>query len=145
MAEMEWSSARSDTSLHQCIDPSEVSNTEESELKGRVTTHPARFKERMEKAAFTHRSDAQSVLDLQKKIFYEKVTVCEELRLSRLPPDQILALAATLPQYSVLKVLRLLVFECRDAEAEKFAEVSPADLPSGEQRQKWRDSNVARP
>ena len=127
MAEIEWSSARSDTRLHQRIDPSEVSNTEESELKGRVTTHPAHFKEQMAKAAFTHRSDAESVLHLQEKIFYEKVTACEELRLSQLPPDQILALAATLPQYSVLKVLRLLDFECSDAEAEKFAEASPAE------------------
>ncbi|CAE7939042.1 NLRC3, partial [Symbiodinium necroappetens] len=90
MAEIEWSSTRSDSSMHQRIGP----GSEGAEHPGgRVPMAPDLFREQMHQAVFTHRSDVESVIRLQEKIFFQKVTVCKELTLSWLVPDQLSALA----------------------------------------------------
>ena len=82
---------------------------------------PENFRAKMEKAVFTHRSDAESVIRLQQKIFFEKVTACEHLELEGLPAHQMLALAHALPLYNNLKSLRLRTFRCDEEQVEALA------------------------
>ena len=92
-----------------------------SRLIGRIPTTPEKFRSKMEKAVFSHRSDAESVIRLQEKIFIEKVTVCEHLELEGLPTDQVLALADALPLYKKLKSLKLKTFRCDEEQVEALA------------------------
>ena len=75
----------------------------------------------MAEAVFTHRSDAESVIRLQEKIFFQKVTACEHLELEGLPADQMVALAHALPLYRNLKSLKLKTFRCSEGEVEALA------------------------
>ena len=75
----------------------------------------------MAEAVFTHRSDAESVVCLQEKIFFQKVTACEHLELEGLPADQMVALAHALPLYRNLKSLKLKTFRCSEGEVEALA------------------------
>ena len=92
---------------HQRIDGVDDRSDDGGRLNGRIPTTPENFRSKMEKAVFTHRSDAESVIRLQEKIFFEKVTACEHLELEGLPADQMLALADALPLYKNLKSLKL--------------------------------------
>ncbi|CAL1171371.1 unnamed protein product [Cladocopium goreaui] len=120
MAEIEWSSLRGVNAQHQHIDrPKDPkSETQKSDhLNGRVPMIPANFRQQMEQAKFTHRSDADAVIYLQQKIFREKVIECQHLVLEGLPAQEILALARALPHYENLKSLTVRRFQCGEEEA----------------------------
>ncbi|CAL1138806.1 unnamed protein product [Cladocopium goreaui] len=123
MAEVEWSSLRTVNLQHQRIDGVDDHSDDGSRVKlnGRIPMTPAKFRSKMEEAVFTHRSDAESVIRLQAKIFFEKVTVCEHLELEGLPADQVLALAHALPLYKNLKSLVLKTFRCDEEQVEALA------------------------
>ena len=106
---------------HQRIDGVDDHSGDDSDLNGRIPTTPAKFRSEMEKAVFTHRSDAESVIRLQEKTFFEKVTACEHLELEGLPADQVLALADALPLYKNLKSLKLKTFRCDEEQVEALA------------------------
>jgi len=108
---------------HQRIDGVDDHSDDGSRVKlnGRIPMTPAKFRSKMEEAVFTHRSDAESVIRLQAKIFFEKVTVCEHLELEGLPADQVLALAHALPLYKNLKSLVLKTFRCDEEQVEALA------------------------
>ena len=78
---------------------------------------PENFRQQMEHAKFTHRSDAEAVIYLQQKIFREKVIECQHLVLEGLPAQEILALAHALPHYENLKSLTVRRFRCGEEEA----------------------------
>ena len=117
MAEVEWSSLRRMNAQHQRIDkPKADENSDKSEedqnFNGKIPMTPERFKAAMESSKFTHRSDALAVIQLQEKIYFEKVTVCEELILEGLPGTEIAALAATLPDLKNLKTIQAPLITC---------------------------------
>eukprot|EP00435_Cladocopium_sp_Y103_P072321 s830_g39.t2 len=118
MAEVEWSSLRKVNLQHQRIDNVNDDDSRRSRLNGRIPMTPANFRSKMEKAVFTHRSDAESVIRLQEKIFFEKVTACEHLELEGLPAKEMLALAHALPLYKNLKSVTLSTFRCIEEEVE---------------------------
>ena len=118
MAEVEWSSLRRVNAQHQRIDkPKAGECTDKSEkdqnLNGKIPMTPGRFKAAMEKSKFTHRSDAPAVIELQEKIYFEKVTVCEELILEGLPRTEVAALAATLPDFKNVKTMKAPLITCK--------------------------------
>ena len=120
MAEIEWSSLRGVNAQHQHIDrPKDPkSETQKSDdLNGRVPMIPEKFRQQMEQAKFTHRSDTDAVIYLQQKIFREKVIECQHLVLEGLPAQEILALARALPHYENLKSLTVRRFQCGEEEA----------------------------
>ena len=117
MAEVEWSSLRRVNAQHQRIDkPKAGENSDKSEkdqdLNGKIPMTPERFKAAMKKSKFTHRSDEDSVIHLQEKIYVEKVTACEELILEGLPGTEVAALAATLPDFKNLKIMKAPLIIC---------------------------------
>ena len=114
---------------HQRIDGVDDRSGDGSDLNGRIPMTPEKFRSKMEEAVFTHRSDAESVIRLQKKIFFEKVTACEHLELEGLPADQMLALAHALPLYKNLKSLTLKTFRCDEEQVEALAEAHWAHWP----------------
>ena len=119
---MEWSSDRQATAQNQLID---ICRDSESglELLGQVPTAPEHFEEKMDTAAFTHRSDAKAVVHLQEKIFLEKVRRNESLNLEGLPRSEFQRLLNALPYFEVLQSITLQHFECSQEEAEAFAKV----------------------
>ena len=118
MSEIEWSSLRGVNAQHQQIDRCDAAETQKSDdLNGRVPMTPEKFRQEMEQAKFTHRSDADAVIYLQEKIFREKVTECQHLVLEGLPAQEILALAHALPHYKNLKSLKVWRFQCDEEEA----------------------------
>jgi len=106
---------------HQRIDGVDDRSDDGGRLNGRIPMTPEKFRSEMEKAVFTHRSDAESVIRLQEKIFFEKVTVCEHLELEGLPAQEMLALAHALPLYKNLKSLKLKTFRCDEEQVEALA------------------------
>ena len=118
MAEVEWSSLRRVNAQHQRIDkPKTGENSDKSEedqnLNGKIPMTPERFKAAMEKSKFTHRSDAATVIHLQEKIYFEKVTACEELILEGLPGTEVAALAAALSDFKNLKTMKAPLITCK--------------------------------
>ena len=118
MAEVEWSSLRQMNAQHQRIDkPKAGENSyksrEDQNLNGKIPMTPGRFKAAMEKSKFTHRSDAATVINLQEKIYFEKVTACEKLILEGLPGTEVAALAATLPDFKNLKSMKAPLITCK--------------------------------
>ena len=109
-AELEWSSTRSTTCQNQRIDRQD-GEEDRSKLGGKVPMAPDVFKEAMDKSAFTHRDDAEMVLSLHKKIFHEKVSACQDLKLENLPETEVAQLVRALPHYKYLRSLRLLCFK----------------------------------
>eukprot|EP00434_Breviolum_minutum_P013040 symbB.v1.2.011488.t1/scaffold768.1/size164025/1 len=136
-AEISWSSVRSRTSQNLCIDDAEAT-VATNELQGRVAVAPAIFKDRMTNAAFTHRSDADSVIYLQNKVFHEKVEVCQVAVLQNLPKGEINTFAEALPHYKQLQVLKLLNFQCTSEGATNFAQA----LTSGENNTELRSLEI---
>ena len=123
MAEVEWSSLRRVNAQHQRIDkPKAGDDPDKSKkdqgLNGKIPMTPERFKAAMEKSKFTHRSDEEAVINLQEKIYFEKVTTCEELILEGLPGTEVAALAAALPDFKNLKTMKAPLITCpTDAHA----------------------------
>ena len=124
IGEISWSSLRTHNSQSQRIDwlgSDQVEPGQGQGLTGKVPLTPDKFKERMTRAKFTHRDkDLPIVVELQEKIFDEKVAVCEHLVLKGLPEQEIFALAEALPLYRSLKTLKLDIFECSEEAAEAF-------------------------
>ena len=116
-AEVEWSSLRTLNVQHQRIDGSEL-----DAFNCRVPMTPESFKETMRKAEFTHRSDADAVIQLQEKIFFEKVTACKALVLEGVPASEIEALARALPLYKNMTHLTITKFRCGERAAIFLAE-----------------------
>eukprot|EP00913_Durusdinium_trenchii_P013985 g13132.t1 len=74
LAEVQWSAVRGTTAQNQCI----YGFYDESS-SGQVPLTPEAFAEQMRTSAFTHRNDAETVVELQKKVFFERVTYCKEV------------------------------------------------------------------
>ncbi|CAE7366223.1 NLRC3, partial [Symbiodinium sp. CCMP2456] len=125
-AEVEWSSCRSRSVQNQRIDAPEWqgdsdSDSERDVLRGKVAMAPEVFEADMAKAEFTHRNDATAVLKLQRKVFHQKASVCEEALLENQPKGELFQLAKALAHYKMLKVLRLRNIEVEDEDADEFA------------------------
>ena len=125
-AEMSWSSGRGDTAQNQRVDV-EVAVTQEKEvidadLTGRTPVAPDAFAADMHSAAFTHRSDAGAVIDLQKKVFLEKVTKRRKLKVEGISLQHMQALVQSLRHFKQLKSITLIDFRCGENEARAFAE-----------------------
>ena len=127
IAETEWSLLRRVSAQRQQIDRQKSDKDEskgdiaEDGLNGRVPTAPHHFAQHfIPNFRFTHRSDAEAVIYLQRVIFHEKVTWCEHLVLEGLPACEILSLSHVLPYYEKLKSMKLKTFRCGEAEARAF-------------------------
>ena len=121
-AEVNWSSARGDTALNQRIDV-EVTEEEkviDAQLTGRTPVAPDAFASDMHSAAFTHRSDSDAVIELQKKVFLEKVTMRRKLKQEGISLHQMQALTHSLRHFEELKSITLNDFRCGATEAEAF-------------------------
>jgi len=122
-AEVNWSSVRGHTAQHQRIDV-EVTEKKEKGMDARLTAltpvAPEAFAAEMHSAAFTHRSDVHAVVQLQKKVFLEKVTQRRKLKLEGVSLDQMLT--ESLPYFKELKSISLNDFRCGANEAEAFVE-----------------------
>ena len=116
-AEVSWSSGRGDTAQHQRIDRG--SRAIDMILTGRMPVAPDVFAADMDSAAFTHRSDADAVIELQKKVFLEKVTRRQTLKLEGVSEDQMQALAQSLCHFKQLKSITLVGFIVRGPDAAK--------------------------
>ena len=119
-AELSWSSGRGDTAQNQRIDVG--SRVIDMVLTGRMPVAPDVFAADMDSAAFTHRSDADAVIELQKKVFLEKVTRRRKLKLEGVSLDQMQALTQSLRHFEQLKSIMLIDFRCRENEAKAFVE-----------------------
>ncbi|CAE7781647.1 Nlrc3 [Symbiodinium necroappetens] len=123
-AEVEWSSCRSKSEQNQWIDaPESEAGGGCAQLQGKVPMTPELFQEDMRKAEFTHRDDAVAVLELQRKIFHQKVSECQRALRANLPKGELSQLAKALIHYKKLKVLHLRNMDVCAAEAEEFAKV----------------------
>ena len=125
-AEMSWSSVRGDTAQNQRVDL-EVAVTKEKEvidahLTGRTPLAPDTFAAEMHSAAFTHRKDEGAVIDLQKKVFLEKVTRRRKLKVEGISLQQIQALTQSLRHFEQLNSITLNDFRCGNDEAKAFVE-----------------------
>eukprot|EP00434_Breviolum_minutum_P035298 symbB.v1.2.031237.t2/scaffold3603.1/size59761/3 len=125
-AEMSWSSVRGDTAQNQRVDL-EVAATKEKKvidahLTGRTPVAPDAFAADMHSAAFTHRSDAGAVIDLQEKVFREKVTKRRKLKVEGVSLQQMQALTQSLRHFEQLKSITINDFRCGDNEARAFVE-----------------------
>ena len=124
-AELSWSSVRGDTAQNQQIDVgSELIDTD---LTGRTPVAPDVFAAEMHSAAFTHRSDADAVIELQKKVFLEKVTRRRKLKLEGVSLDQMQALTESLRHFKQLKSITVIDcrcgdFRCGENESNAFVE-----------------------
>ena len=133
-AEVEWSSCRSKSEQNQWIDaPESEAGGGWAQLQGKVPMTPELFEEDMRKADFTHRNDAAAVLELQKKIFHQKVSECQRALRANLPKGELSQLAKALIHYKKLKVLHLRNMDVGAAEAEEFAKAG-ASHPSPAKR-----------
>ena len=125
-AEMSWSSVRGDTAQNQRVDL-EIAVTEEKKvidehLTGKTPVAPDAFAADMHSAAFTHRSDAGAVIDLQKKIFLEKVTKRRKLKVEGISLQQMQALTQSLRHFEQLESITINDLRCGDNEARAFVE-----------------------
>ena len=123
LAEREWSASRSIQGQNVVIDGG---SGEDQEIK-KIPTAPDVFIQRMSRSVFTHRLDCDSVIELQKKIFFTKVTVRKQLVLEELTKDDLDELVAFLPHYRNLKVLKIVRFTADEEQIIAFVEAeSPA-------------------
>ena len=87
-----------------------------------MPTAPEVFEERMATSAFTHRNDASTVVELQSKIFHQKVVLRNHLNLEDLTQADMAELAASLPHFENIKVLNIKRFKAGEVEAKAFFE-----------------------
>ena len=121
LAEREWSASRSVPDQNVAIDGG---SGEDQEIK-KIPTSPDVFNQRMAQSVFTHRVDCDSVIELQRKIFHTKVTICEQLQLTKLTKDDVDELVASLPHYRKLKVLVIDEFTADEDQIIAFAQAGP--------------------
>eukprot|EP00913_Durusdinium_trenchii_P014359 g13469.t1 len=115
-AEIEWSATRGIQQKNLAVDGEPG---ERGRMK-KVPMAPAMFQRHMDTAAFTHRDDSKNVVQLQKKIFYDKVTARKQLNLMDLSEADMIELTASLLHFKELKVLRINIFSAGKAEATAF-------------------------
>ena len=120
-AEVSWSSVRGDTAQHQRIDVGSEGIARQ-DLTGRTPVAPDVFAADMHSAAFTHRSDSDAVIELQKKVFLEKVTKRRKLKLEGVSLDQMKVLTQSLHHFTQLKSIAVIHFRCGANEAKAFVE-----------------------
>ena len=122
-AEVSWSSGRGDTAQHQRID-AEVTEMmdDDADLTARTPVAPDAFAADMHSAAFTHRSDADAVIELQEKVFLEKVTRRRKLKVEGILLEQMWALTKALPHFKELKSITLNDFRSDANQAKAFVE-----------------------
>jgi len=94
----------------------------DAHLTGRTPVAPDAFAADMHSAAFTHRSDAGAVIDLQKKVFLEKVTRRRKLKVEGISLQQMQALTQSLRHFEQLNSITLNDFRCGNNEATSFVE-----------------------
>ena len=123
-AETEWSATRNAPSQNRVIDRDDEPN--EPAIQKKLPMAPEVFSERMASSAFTHRDDAGSVVQLQAKVFHEKVTARRHLMLSDLDKHEVMQLAASLPKYTQLKALSLGRVALGEAEAHALGQAGRA-------------------
>ncbi|CAJ1333058.1 unnamed protein product, partial [Effrenium voratum] len=75
---------------------------------------------------FTHRSDCDAVLALQRRIFYERASTTEELVQSGLAEEEVVTLAQVLSEYTQVRRLRITLSEIGPAAAEVLGEALAA-------------------
>ena len=97
-AEIEWAAARGISAQNQRID-GRGDGRQPVHFGGRVPQSPEVFEQQMATSAFTHRNDAPEVARLQRKIFYEKVTVAREVNFEDLPSSEVEKLIKALPKF----------------------------------------------
>ena len=108
--EKEWAAARSVPAQNLVIDGEE--NEEEKTKK--IPTDPDVFIHQISTAKFTWANDRASVVDLQRKIFKEKVTNRKWLHLTDLTERDVVELTSALPYYRQLKDLEIKGFTIAD-------------------------------
>ena len=107
-AELQWSSARSDSTAHQRIDRDE----EKRYFRAVMPLQPELFKEKMNSLKFTHRSDTEAVFHLQQAVFMEKVTTCNRATFAHVDTQGSRDLVQALPYYKCMQSFTLINFEC---------------------------------
>eukprot|EP00434_Breviolum_minutum_P016480 symbB.v1.2.014527.t1/scaffold1031.1/size143042/2 len=123
-AEVSWSSGRGDTAQHQLIDGevTEEKEGKDAHLRARTPVAPDAFAADMHSAAFTHRSDEGAVIELQKKVFLEKVTRRRKLKAEGVSLEQMRALTESLKHFKELNCITLNDFRVGPNEAKAFVE-----------------------
>ena len=121
LAEREWSASRSVIGQNVVI---YGGSGEDQEMK-KIPTSPDVFVQRMARSVFTHRVDCDSVIELQRKIFFSKVTKCEQLHLTHLTNADVDELVASLPHYRGLKVLKIDRFSADVEQIIAFGQAEP--------------------
>ena len=122
LGEKDWAAARSVPAQNLLIDGEE----DEKEKIKKIPTEPGQFMHRMCTAKFTWANDRESVIDLQRKIFKQKVTICKGLHLEDLTAHDMEELTAALPHYKELKVLDIQKFTAETAQFKAFFEAQPS-------------------
>ena len=97
-AETEWSSTRNMVTQNQRIDGG-AEQSGDVESPGKVPMVPDVFAQQMAQAVFTHRDDALMVVELQRKVFQEKVMASRELVLENLSHGDMEELVNSLPHF----------------------------------------------
>ena len=100
VAELQWSSTRSESNRSQEVDSSE------SDQAGVAPMDPDTFRATVgDTLKFTHRSDADAVMQLQRRVFEEKAAGCKALKLSNLSADALAVGLTSLDRYPQLESL----------------------------------------
>ena len=120
LGEKDWAAARSVPAQNLVIDGEE----DEEKIK-KIPTEPGAFIHRMRRAKFTWANDRDSVIDLQRKIFKQKVTICKRLHLTELTAHDMEELTGALPHYTQLEVLEIEEFTAEPAQVISFIEAQP--------------------
>ena len=136
--EKDWAAARSVPAQNLLIDGEE---DEEEQIK-KIPTEPGQFMHRMATAKFTWANDRDSVIDLQRKIFKQKVTICKGLHLTDLTADDMEELTAALPHYKELNILDIQLFYAETAQCEALVEAQPSRSLSSFYFEKFFDGPV---
>ncbi|CAE7208126.1 Nlrc5 [Symbiodinium natans] len=103
VAELQWSSTRSESNRSQEVDSSE------SDQAGVAPMDPDTFRATVgDTLIFTHRSDADAVMQLQRRVFEEKAASCKALKLSNLSADALAVGLTSLDRYPQLESLAIL-------------------------------------
>ena len=93
-AEVQWSAVRGITAQNQ-----RIYGFYDESSSGQVPLTPEAFAEQMRTSAFTHRNDAETVVELQKKVFFERVTCCKEVFFENLLEEDLEKLVESLEHY----------------------------------------------
>ena len=119
--EKEWAAARSVPAQNLVIDGEEA---KDEKIK-QIPMDPTAFIDQMKRAKFTWANDRNSVIDLQKKIFKQKVTIREQLALTNLTSGDIEELTGALPHYKRLKVLMIQGFTTKTNQVISLIQARP--------------------